>query len=264
MTGRARQCPAGLCHREAKPARWPQGHSSVHWRPGHEVSGDPVMRIRCDRATRRACPTRQACTSAQAAPRQLAVRPQVHHEVLQAARQRQETPQFPAQSALRAGVESRLSQGIRRVDLRQSRYLGLARTHCQQLLTATAMNLVRVMAWLWGEPRGERRRQPGHLAQLASYPLSRQTVRCKRRTAHRCGAPGGPRRCPPAVDASGTRHVHDPSAPASASRVGHFAAFPTSGRGSGTNPSRFGILTSGRVVASITSCSPMMPLRWRR
>jgi transposase len=88
--------------------------------------------------------------------------------------ERQETPQFTAQYALRAGVESRLSPGIRRVDLRQSRDLGFARTHLQQLLTATAMHLVRVIAWLWGEPLGERRRQPGHLAPLASYPLSRQ------------------------------------------------------------------------------------------
>ena len=76
------------------------------------------------------------------------------------------------------GVESSLSQGIRRFDLRQSRYLGLARTHLQQLLTATAMNVVRVIAWLRGEPLGERRRKPGHFARLAPHPLSRQTVLC--------------------------------------------------------------------------------------
>jgi transposase len=163
---------------EAQQARCPQGHSSVHWRPGHHVSGDPVMRIRFDGAACRACPTRRECTSAQAAPRQLTVSPQAHHEALRAARQRQETSPFKAQYSLRAGVESSLSQGIRRFDLRRSRYLGLARTHLQQLLTATAMNVVRVIAWLWGEPLGERRRQPGHLAQLAPYPLSRQTVLC--------------------------------------------------------------------------------------
>jgi hypothetical protein len=48
----------------------------------------------------------------------------------------------------------------------------------QQRLNATAMNVVRVIAWLWGEPLGERRRPPGHLAQLAPHPLSRQTVLC--------------------------------------------------------------------------------------
>jgi transposase len=163
---------------EAQQARCPQGQTSVHWRPGHDVSGDPVIRIRFDGATCRACPTCLACTSARGAPRQLTVRLQPHHEALQTARQRQETPEFTAQYALRAGVESSLSQGTRRFDLRHSRYIGLARTHLQQLLTATAMNVVRAIAWLRGEPLGERRRQSGHLAQLAPLPLSRQTVLC--------------------------------------------------------------------------------------
>jgi DDE family transposase len=163
---------------EAQQARCPQGHTSVHWRSGHNVSGDPVIRIRFDGATCRACPARRACTSAQDAPRQLTVRLQAYHEALQAARRRQETPEFKAQYTLRAGVESSLSQGVRCFDLRRSRYIGLARTHLQQLLTATAMNMVRVIAWLWGELLGERRRPPGHLAQLAPHPLSRQTVLC--------------------------------------------------------------------------------------
>ena len=163
---------------DAQRAHCPQGHASVNWRPGHDVSGDPVIRIRFDGATCRACPTRKACTSARAAPRQLTVRLQTHHDAIQAARQRQETVAFKAQYALRAGVESSLSQGVRRFDLRRSRYLGLARTHLQQLLTATAMNVVRVIAWLRGEPLGERRRKPGHFARLAPHPLSRQTALC--------------------------------------------------------------------------------------
>jgi transposase len=154
------------------------GHTSAHWRPGRDVSGDPVIRLRFDGPTCRACPARPACTTATGAPRQLTVRPQVHHEAIQAARQRQETPAFNAQYALRAGVESSLSQGTRRFALRRSRYIGLARTHLQQLLTATAMNVVRVIAWRWGEPLGERRRQPGQFARLAPHPLSRQRVLC--------------------------------------------------------------------------------------
>jgi transposase len=97
---------------EAQQAHCPQGHTGVHWRPGHDVSGDPVIRLRFDGATCRACPTRPACTSARGAPRQLTVPLQTHHEALQPARQRQETPAFTAQYALRAGVESSLSQGV--------------------------------------------------------------------------------------------------------------------------------------------------------
>src|SRR5438094_943009 len=79
---------------EAQQAHCPQGHTSVKWTPGHDVSGDPVFRIRFDQATCRTCPTRQVCTTAKDAPRQLTVRPQAHHEAIQAARQRQETPEF--------------------------------------------------------------------------------------------------------------------------------------------------------------------------
>ena len=163
---------------DAQEARCPQGHTSVKWTLGHDVSGDPVFRIRFDKATCPACPTRHVCTTAKDAPRQLTVRPQAHHEAMQAARQRQETSEFKEKYALRSGVESSLSQGIRRFAVRQSRYRGLACTHLQQLLNATAMNLVRVIAWLKGEPFGERRRKPGYFARLAPHPLSRQTVLC--------------------------------------------------------------------------------------
>jgi transposase len=178
QTGQGYDLQAFVLDWEAQQAHCPQGHASVHWRPGHDVSGDPVIRIRFDGATCRACPARRARTAAKDAPRQLTVRTQAHHEAIQAARQRQETAAFKTQYALRAGVESSLSQGIRRFDRRRSRYLGLARTPLPQLLTATAMTIVRVIAWLWGEPLGERRRPPGHLAQLSPHPLSRQTVLC--------------------------------------------------------------------------------------
>jgi transposase len=178
QTGQGYDLQAFVLDWEAQQARCPQGQTSVNWRPGRDVSGDPVVRIRFDGPTCRACPARPACTTAKGAPRQLTVRPQAYHEAIQAARQRQETPAFKAQYALRAGVESSLSQGTRRFDLRHSRYIGLARTHLQQLLTATAMNVVRVIAWLRGEPLGERRRPPGHFALLSPTPLSRQTVLC--------------------------------------------------------------------------------------
>jgi transposase len=163
---------------QAETAHCPQGQSSVKWTPGRDGSGDRVIRIRFDTATCRACVVRSACTWASDAPRQLTVRPQAQHVAIQQARQRQETAEFQATYALRAGVESSLSQGTRRFDLRRSRYIGRARTHLQELLVAVAMNLVRMVAWLWDEPLGERRRPPGHFAQLAPRPLSRRAVIC--------------------------------------------------------------------------------------
>ncbi len=151
---------------EAEQARCPQGHLSVNWRPGHDVSGDPVIRIRFNRAACRDCEVRPLCTQAKDAPRQLTVRPQVQHEALQAARQRQKTDEFKALYALRAGAESTISQGVRRFDLRRSRYIGLARTQLQQTINATAMNLVRVAQWLRQGGGVSPKRRPGHFARL--------------------------------------------------------------------------------------------------
>jgi len=107
------------------------------------------------------------CTWAKDAPRQLTVRTKEHHLAIQTARQRQETDAFKVAYALRAGIESGLSQGTRRFDMRQSRYIGLARTHLQQILVAVAMNLVRVVAWLWNTSLGDSKRPVGQFAALA-------------------------------------------------------------------------------------------------
>lgn len=156
---------------EAQKARCPQGSHSVRWTPGHDVSGDPVVRIRFHGPTCRACEVRSRCTAAKDQPRQLTVRPQAQHEAIQAARQRQETETFKAQYALRAGVESTLSQGVRRFDLRRSRYIGLARTQLQQTINATAMNLVRLADWLRKGRVDQPKRRPGRFARWASPSL---------------------------------------------------------------------------------------------
>jgi transposase len=143
---------------EAQQARCPQGQTSVKWTPGHDMRGGPVVRIRFDTATCRACPVRQACTWAKEAPRQLTVRPQAQHEAIQAARQRQETAAFTAQYAQRAGVEGTHAQAIRRCGLRRARYIGLTKTHLQHLLTAVALNVVRLAEWWLGTPLAKTRR----------------------------------------------------------------------------------------------------------
>jgi Transposase DDE domain len=145
---------------EAKQARCPQGQPSVKWTPGRDVAGDPVVRLRFDTVTCRACPARPACTWAKNAPRQLTVRPQAQHEAIQAARQRQETAEFKAPYARRAGIEGTHAQGIRRCGLRQSRYLGLGKVHLQHLATAVALNIVRFGEWWLGTPQAKTRCSP--------------------------------------------------------------------------------------------------------
>jgi transposase len=132
----------------------------VKWIPGRDVSSDPVVRIRFNAATCRACPVHQACTQAKDAPRQLTVRSKAYHEAIQAARQRQETARFKARYAQRAGVEGTHAQAIRRCGLRQSRYMGLAKTHLQHLLIAVGLNVVRLSEWWLGTPPAKTRRSP--------------------------------------------------------------------------------------------------------
>ena len=54
-----------------------------------------------------------------------------------------------------------------------------------------------------------------------------------------------------------------PPSGASPRGTAYFLVFPTSGLGSATKPSRLGIFTLGSDLASITSVSPIMPLRFR-
>jgi transposase len=53
-----------------------------------------------------------------------------------------------------------ISQGVRRCGLRRSRYVGVARTHLGHVLTAAALDFVRVADWLPGTPRAQTRPSP--------------------------------------------------------------------------------------------------------
>jgi transposase len=143
---------------EAHHARCPHGHTSLRWTPGRDVSGDPVGRLRFQAATCRACPVRPACPQATEAPRQRTIRPPAQHEAIQAARQRQETAAFTAPYAQRAGIAGTHTQAIRRCGGRHCRDIGHANTHVQPVLTATALHLVRVAAWVEDAPRATTRR----------------------------------------------------------------------------------------------------------
>ncbi len=78
--------------------------------------------------------------------------PRAHEEARRAARQREQTPAFARASAQRAGVASAHAQGLRRCGLRRARYIGQPKTHLQHVLTAVALNLVRLSAGLTGTP----------------------------------------------------------------------------------------------------------------
>ena len=66
---------------------------------------------------------------------------------------------------MRRGVEGTISQALRVCDLRRARYIGLAKTRLQHLLTAAALNLVRITHWL-ADPHHARTRHAPFLALL--------------------------------------------------------------------------------------------------
>lgn len=138
---------------QAQQAICPQGHTSVSWRPSFDRRpgrDHEMITVHFARADCQPCPLRRACT--RAASRTLTLHPRDAELALRAARQRERAPEFAMASAPRAGVEATYAQAVRRCGLRRSRYAGQAKTHLQHLLTATALNLLRLGSWLTGTP----------------------------------------------------------------------------------------------------------------
>jgi transposase len=154
---------------QAQQVTCPQGQHSSHWRVY-----DERIEVEFTRKTCAGCPVRGDCTRAQETGRMVHLRHQAAHEALQARRKAQQTPEFRQTYQARAGIESTLSQGVRRMGLRRTRYLGLPKTHLQHILTAVAINLVRIDDWLCGRPPGQTYHSP--LAQLVSHPLLRRKI----------------------------------------------------------------------------------------
>ena len=145
----------------------PQSQCSYSW----SVQPDRIE-ARFALKTCAACPSRQDCTHATSAGRVVHLLPQPAHKALQARRAEQRTLEFREQYATRAGIEGTHAQGVRRMGLRRSHYDGLPKTHFQHVLTAVAINLVRIDAWLLGKSPGSTYQPP--LALLATHPLLHQ------------------------------------------------------------------------------------------
>jgi transposase len=143
---------------DAQVARCPEGQTSASWTPSPDHEGRPSIAIRFAASTCATCSMRGQCLGSGRAPRSLLVHERAHYEALQAARQRQRTEAFKQRYAERAGIEGTISQGVRVSDLRRSRYIGLAKTRLMQFLVATALNFLRVAAWLAEVPRAQTRR----------------------------------------------------------------------------------------------------------
>ena len=141
-----------------KVVRCPEGKLSRKWVATTSASGHAVVNVRFGRRDCLACPSRARCTRAPRDARELTVRAQAQHEMLQAQRRRQTTPEWKALYARRAGIEGTFSQAVRVCGLRRSRYRGRVKTHLQHLATAAAINLGRLDGWPRQRPTALTRR----------------------------------------------------------------------------------------------------------
>ncbi len=151
---------------EAQSVTCPAGKQSLSWLPCTEPAKLAAIHVRFSRKDCSPCPSRSLCTRAKIEPRELLLQKREEYEALHTRRQQQATPEFREQYALRAGIEGTHAQGLRRSDLRQARYLGLAKTRLQHILTAIALNLIRTVEWLQEIPLAKTRQSRFSALQL--------------------------------------------------------------------------------------------------
>jgi transposase len=101
----------------------PQGERSSAWHRGKDAKGESVVQVCFAQPTCQACSLRPHCTKAQATERSMTLRfPAERHEMLQAARARQQTPEFHAVYQARCGIEGTFAQTTRTTGMRRARY----------------------------------------------------------------------------------------------------------------------------------------------
>ncbi|MFF4734157.1 transposase [Streptomyces mirabilis] len=151
-------------------------HSRLGGPRGSTTTSDPrpatrdprsAIRIRFATETCAPCPSRGQCTNSTRYGRQLTVRPQDQDAVLEHVRAEQSTEEWKAVYAIRSGIEGTIHQAVTATGARRTRYAGLGKTALAHILTATAVNLLRLDAWWTGQPLA-----PTRTSRLAALDLA--------------------------------------------------------------------------------------------
>jgi transposase len=151
---------------ERKQVRCPQGKWSLPWRERRDPSRDPWFAAHFRTQDCVACATRSLCTRSPRQARFFKLLPREQQEALQQAREIHATEAGQKRYARRAGMEGTISQSVRAFGARRTRYRGLPKTHLQQVLTAVAINVRRIVAWFDKVPKATTR--TSHFAALAA------------------------------------------------------------------------------------------------
>jgi Transposase DDE domain len=135
---------------EAHHGLCPQGKISRNWQPGFSRDGLPIIKATFRQPDWRVCPDRLRCTRSGNNARHVTFLPRRQAEAQQQIRAQQSTREWHEQYALRCGIESLIHQAFRRADIHHARYRGKPKTFLQHSLSAMAINLIRLDAWLTG------------------------------------------------------------------------------------------------------------------
>lgn len=147
-----------LINWEKQQAVCPVGMVSSSWSEAITKTGKRMIKVKFSTTDCQVCSMRTDCTKSKLARRTLSLLPQEQHRLQQSAREREKTAEYKREYRRRMGIEGTISQAVRGFRIRQSRYVGGVKTQLHNIMTATAVNLVRINNWLQAVPIAKTRK----------------------------------------------------------------------------------------------------------
>lgn len=149
---------------EKKQVVCPEGKVGKNWSTAN-FDGKERYRVRFKSSDCLNCKKKTNCTKSKRW-RVVSFAGREEQEFLEESRLASQSAEWQNLYRERAGIEGTISQSVRGYGLRQTRYIGKEKTHLHNLAVASAVNIVRGVAWLEGKPL-EKTRVP-RFARLAT------------------------------------------------------------------------------------------------
>jgi hypothetical protein len=199
---------------DTERARCPQGQTSTWWNPVTQRGTDAIV-IKFAAGTCRGCPVREQCTRSTSPTygRQLTVPPREIHHAQAAARATQNTPDWQARYARRAGVEGTVRQAVAVTGTRRARYRGLPKTRLEHVYSAARAQPHPARRPLQRARTGPHQNQPPHPPRTRTRSLIELASRVEPTNKHlRIGYlfTGGTTAARPRGLTSGCRELNNP------------------------------------------------------
>ncbi len=142
---------------EKEEVSCPDNKTSIYWR-AYEATGrypHETIQVRFSSKDCKACELKPLCTRSEKQGRYLNFQPRASFEALKHTRKFIASEEGQQEYRIRAGVEGTIAQAVGAFGGRRSRYRGQSKTHFQQLMIASAINMVRIDNFLQDKPKGK-------------------------------------------------------------------------------------------------------------